>query len=141
MMLQKRKILPNGYFKNPSRKIDFTRYNLRVPVAVEDLIAGDPALGLIVSISSIGIGGAYHVIQSYSRRHQPVIFILLQGACGHTVLREHECRPVLPITETLKLGPFLFAVGTSSLVSAYFYLIHLAVPSRRTHSKVVHDSR
>ena len=59
MMLQKRKVLPNGYFKEPSRKIDFSRYNLRVPVAVEDLVAGDPAQGLIASISSFGIGGTH----------------------------------------------------------------------------------
>jgi fatty acid synthase, animal type len=61
MMLEKRQVLPNGYFKTPSTKINFEKYNLRVPVAVEDMVAHDPKQGLIASISSYGFGGK-HVI-------------------------------------------------------------------------------
>ncbi|KZT06920.1 polyketide synthase [Laetiporus sulphureus 93-53] len=92
MMLDKRQILPNGYFQKPSSKIDFEKYNLRVPVEVEDLVAHDFEQGIIVSISSFGFG----------------------GSCGHTVLREHERYPEHPDTETLKDGPFLFAIGALS---------------------------
>src|ERR1700733_13196906 len=37
------------------------------------------------------------------------------GSCGHTVLREHEARPVLPDNATLQAVPFLFAIGTLML--------------------------
>ncbi|EEB95202.1 hypothetical protein MPER_05865 [Moniliophthora perniciosa FA553] len=62
MMLERKQILPNGYFKKPSSKIQFENF---------------------------GFG----------------------GSCGHTVLREHDVRPVLPDYETLNSGPYLFAVG------------------------------
>ncbi|KAI3601476.1 polyketide synthase [Moniliophthora roreri] len=89
MMLERKQILPNGYFKKPSSKIQFDRYKLRVPVEVEGFVANDAEQGLIASISSFGFG----------------------GSCGHTVLREHDVRPVLPDYETLNSGPYLFAVG------------------------------
>ncbi|KAH9940662.1 polyketide synthase [Amylocystis lapponica] len=89
MMLQHKKVLPNGYFEKQSRKIEFEKYNLRVPVEVDDMVPQDPTLGLIASISSFGIG----------------------GACGHTVLRAHEPRPVLPDAAKLSAGPFLFSIG------------------------------
>jgi len=57
MMLEKKQVLPNGYFKTPSTKIDFKKYNLRVPVDVEDMVAHDAEQGLIASISSYGFGG------------------------------------------------------------------------------------
>jgi fatty acid synthase len=57
MMLERKQILPNGYFKKPSTKIDFDKYNLRVPIEVEDMVAHDSELGLIASISSYGFGG------------------------------------------------------------------------------------
>ena len=57
MMLAHKKILPNGYFEKPSSKINFAKYNLRVPVQVEDFVAHDPNRGLVASISSFGFGG------------------------------------------------------------------------------------
>ncbi|KAF9238192.1 polyketide synthase [Melanogaster broomeanus] len=93
MMLENKQVLPNGYFKKPSSRIDFERFHLRVPVAVEDFIPGDPTLGRIASISSYGFG----------------------GAGGHTVLREHEPRPTLPDNITLREPLYLFAVGGLSL--------------------------
>ncbi|ESK88629.1 polyketide synthase [Moniliophthora roreri MCA 2997] len=89
MMLERKQILPNGYFKKPSSRIQFDEYKLRVPIEVEDFVPYDVEQGLIASISSFGFG----------------------GSCGHTVLREHDVRPVLPDYETLNSGPYLFAVG------------------------------
>nr|ART89046.1 polyene polyketide synthase 1 [Agaricomycetes sp.] len=103
MMLDRHQVLPNGYFKTPSRKIEFTKYNLRVPTDVEGFVPYDKGQGLIASISSYGFG----------------------GSCGHTVLRGHEPRPILADSATLKNGPFLFAVGAlspkacNSLVQSY----------------------
>ncbi|KAK1215285.1 hypothetical protein PQX77_022103 [Marasmius sp. AFHP31] len=103
MMLARKRILPNGYFEKPSSKINFAKYNLRVPVEVEDFVARDSNQGLIASISSFGFG----------------------GSCGHTVLREHEPRAVLKDHQTLSSGPFLFAVGgltprgVNSLIESY----------------------
>jgi len=57
MMLARKQILPNGYFKKPSTKIDFDKFNLRVPIEVENMVAHDSGLGLIASISSYGFGG------------------------------------------------------------------------------------
>ncbi|KAF8837242.1 polyketide synthase [Paxillus ammoniavirescens] len=96
LMLSHKQILPNGYFKKPSEKIHFEKYNLRVPVVTEDFVAQDAQRGLIASISSFGFG----------------------GSCGHTVLREHEKRPARSIagfgaTE----GPFLFTMGALTLKS------------------------
>ncbi|KAF9242059.1 polyketide synthase [Melanogaster broomeanus] len=93
MMLENKQVLPNGYFKKPSSRIDFAGYNLRVPVAVEDFIPGDPTVGRIASISSYGFG----------------------GAGGHTVLREHEPRPTLSENITLREPLYLFAVGGLSV--------------------------
>ncbi|KAF9235322.1 hypothetical protein BU15DRAFT_64984 [Melanogaster broomeanus] len=42
MMLENKQVLPKGYFKKPSSRIDFAGYNLCVPVAVEDFIPGEP---------------------------------------------------------------------------------------------------
>ncbi|KAL0572907.1 hypothetical protein V5O48_009054 [Marasmius crinis-equi] len=89
MMLNRKKILPNGYFEKPSSKINFEKYNLRVPIQVEDFAAQDLEQGLVASISSFGFG----------------------GSCGHTVLREHESRAVLADYSVLSSGPFLFAIG------------------------------
>ncbi|PCH43245.1 ketoacyl-synt-domain-containing protein, partial [Wolfiporia cocos MD-104 SS10] len=92
MMLERKKVLPNGYFETPSHRIEFEKFKLRVPIAVEELVAFDSKQGIIASISSFGFG----------------------GSCGHTVLHEHEPRPVHPDHETLKKGPFLFAFGALS---------------------------
>ncbi|KAJ3555439.1 hypothetical protein NM688_g2577 [Phlebia brevispora] len=89
MMLVRKQVLPNGHFNKPSTKIEFSKYRLRVPTALEDFAPQDPEQGLIASISSYGFG----------------------GSCGHTVLREHELRPVHSDQDTLAHGPFLFAVG------------------------------
>ncbi|EPQ50300.1 polyketide synthase [Gloeophyllum trabeum ATCC 11539] len=103
MMLQAKQILPNGYFKTPSKKIHFDEYKLRVPTAPEEFKAHDKELGRIVSISNFGYG----------------------GAGGHTVIREHEERKPLPDLEALRKGPFLFTMGALSpralqtLVSTY----------------------
>lgn len=110
MMLDRKQVLPNGYFKTPSKKIDFEKFNLRVPVEVEDLVPYDKEQGLIASISSFGFGG-----KKRSLCQGPdfcLLTILITGSCGHTVLRGHEPRPTLPDTETLKDGPYLFALGT-----------------------------
>ncbi|KAF9232342.1 hypothetical protein BU15DRAFT_26139, partial [Melanogaster broomeanus] len=58
MMLENKQVLPNGYFKKPSARIDFARYNLRVPVSVEDFIPGEPNSwwNCVNSISSYGFG-------------------------------------------------------------------------------------
>ncbi|CCM04590.1 uncharacterized protein FIBRA_06771 [Fibroporia radiculosa] len=93
MMLEKKQVLPNGYFKTPSSRIDFEKFKLRVPVSVEDFVPGNTQLGRIASISSYGFG----------------------GAGGHTVLREHEPRPTLPDHITLQEPLYLFAVGALSL--------------------------
>ncbi|KAI3605818.1 polyketide synthase [Moniliophthora roreri] len=82
MMLERKQILPNGYFKKPSSKIQFDKYKLRVPIKVENFVP-------------------YDAEQADS----------CSGSCGHTVLREHDVRPVLPDYETLNSGPYLFAVG------------------------------
>ncbi|KAF9239505.1 hypothetical protein BU15DRAFT_74656 [Melanogaster broomeanus] len=95
MMLENKQVLPNGYFKKPSSRIDFKKFNLRVPVAVENFVPADPTLGRIASVSSYGVG----------------------GAGGHTVLREHEPRPTMPCNITLREPLYLFAVGT--LVEKY----------------------
>lgn len=58
-MLERKQILPNGYFNTPSTRIDFEKYNLRVPVEVEDMVAYDAEQGLIASISSYGFGGRH----------------------------------------------------------------------------------
>ncbi|KAL4254858.1 hypothetical protein ABKN59_004677 [Abortiporus biennis] len=105
MMLSKGVVLPNGFFEKPSPKIEFEKYNLRVPVEVEDFSPRDPSAGLIASISSFGFG----------------------GSCGHTVLRSHEARPALIDYENGKARepPFLFVVGglspraTNTLLSRY----------------------
>ncbi|KAF9237180.1 polyketide synthase [Melanogaster broomeanus] len=103
MMLENKQVLPNGYFKKPSSRIEFEKFKLRVPVAVEDFVAADPTLGRIASISSYGFG----------------------GAGGHTVIREHEPRPSLPGNITLREPLYLFAVGglspkgCSTLVDKY----------------------
>ncbi|KAF9237185.1 polyketide synthase [Melanogaster broomeanus] len=89
MMLENKQVLPNGYFKKPSSRINFEGFNLRVPVAVEDFVPADHTLGRIASISSYGFG----------------------GAGGHTVLREHEPRPTMPGNITLQEPLYLFAVG------------------------------
>jgi acyl transferase domain-containing protein len=57
MMLERKQILPNGYFKKPSAKIDFEKFNLRIPVAVEQFVPYSSKEGLIASISSFGFGG------------------------------------------------------------------------------------
>ncbi|KIJ60835.1 polyketide synthase [Hydnomerulius pinastri MD-312] len=93
MMLERKEVLPNGYFKKPSSRIDFEKFKLRVPVSVEKFAPGNPQLGRIASISSYGFG----------------------GAGGHTVLREHEPRPTLPGHVTLQEPLYLFAVGALSL--------------------------
>ncbi|KAG7085922.1 Type I Iterative PKS [Marasmius oreades] len=103
MMLEQKQILPNGYFKKPSSRINFEKFNLRVPLAVEDFVPHDRNQGLIASISSFGFG----------------------GSCGHTVLREHEARPILPDYHSLNSAPYLFAIGgltprsVNSLVESY----------------------
>ncbi|KAJ6535978.1 hypothetical protein DFH09DRAFT_1043015 [Mycena vulgaris] len=103
MMLSRRQILPNGTFEKPSAKIEFAKYNMRVATTVELMRPQDAQRGLVASISSFGIG----------------------GACGHTVLREHEPRPPLANADTLKDGPFLFSFGAltpkscNSLVDIY----------------------
>ncbi|KAF9261006.1 polyketide synthase [Marasmius fiardii PR-910] len=103
MMLEQKQILPNGYFKKPSSRINFEKFNLRVPLGVEDFVPYNRDQGLIASISSFGFG----------------------GSCGHTVLREHETRPILPDYHTLNSGPYLFAVGgltprsVNSLIDTY----------------------
>ncbi|ESK85112.1 polyketide synthase [Moniliophthora roreri MCA 2997] len=103
MMLDRKQLLPNGYFKKPSSKINFEKYNLRVPIKVEDFVAHDRKQGLIASISSFGFG----------------------GSCGHTVLREHDARPVLADYHGLNSAPYLFAVGgltprgVNSLIESY----------------------
>ncbi|KAF9237175.1 hypothetical protein BU15DRAFT_76182 [Melanogaster broomeanus] len=103
MMLVNKQVVPNGYFKKPSSRIDFEKFNLRVPVAVENFAPADPTLGRIASISSYGAG----------------------GAGGHTVLREHEPRPTMPGNITLREPLYLFAVGglspkgCSNLVEKY----------------------
>ncbi|EEB99189.1 hypothetical protein MPER_01179, partial [Moniliophthora perniciosa FA553] len=56
MMLECKQILPNGYFKKPSSKIQFDKYKLRVPIEVEDFVPHDAEQGLIASISSFGFG-------------------------------------------------------------------------------------
>jgi acyl transferase domain-containing protein len=61
MMLERKQILPNGYFETPSTRIDFEKYNLRIPVTVEDMVPHDPKQGLIASISSYGFGGKHIV--------------------------------------------------------------------------------
>ncbi|KIJ60886.1 polyketide synthase [Hydnomerulius pinastri MD-312] len=58
MMLERKEVLPNGYFKKPSSRIDFEKFKLRVPVSVENFAPGNPQLGRIASISSYGFGGA-----------------------------------------------------------------------------------
>ncbi|KIJ24979.1 hypothetical protein M422DRAFT_216980 [Sphaerobolus stellatus SS14] len=90
LMLSNRELLPNGYFKTPSEKIHFEKYNLRVPTATEEFVAHDAQRGLVASISSFGFG----------------------GSCGHTVLREHEKRPDRCIAgfDATK-GPYLFTMG------------------------------
>src|ERR1700730_8784629 len=113
MMLERKQILPNGYFKSPSSRIEFEKHKLRVPVEVEDMVAHDAELGIIASISSFGFGGQF---SSRSLRHYiPASIACHSGSCGHTVLREHEPRPVLPDNAALQAGPFLFAIGTSML--------------------------
>lgn len=74
-MLSHKELLPNGYFKTPSEKIKFEKYNLRVPVAIEEFVAMDPEQGLIASISSFGFGGSSIVsfllnLRLHVRRHQ-----------------------------------------------------------------------
>ncbi|KAK7047807.1 hypothetical protein VNI00_006135 [Paramarasmius palmivorus] len=103
MMLDRKQILPNGYFKKPSSKINFEKYNLRVPTEAEDFVPHDRDQGLIASISSFGFG----------------------GSCGHTVLRDHDARPVLPDYHGLNTAPYLFTVGgltprgVNSLIESY----------------------
>jgi fatty acid synthase len=58
-MLERKQVLPNGYFETPSTRINFKKYNLRVPVVVEDMVAHDPEQGIIASISSYGFGGMH----------------------------------------------------------------------------------
>ncbi|KAF7792169.1 hypothetical protein EIP86_003199 [Pleurotus ostreatoroseus] len=58
MMLDRKQVLPNGHFSKPSTRIEFEKYNLRVPTSVEEFVPHDPELGLIASISSYGFGGA-----------------------------------------------------------------------------------
>jgi fatty acid synthase, animal type len=62
MMLERKQVLPNGYFETPSTKINFEKYNLRVPVAVEDMVPHDPKQGIIVSIASYGFGGMHIIL-------------------------------------------------------------------------------
>ncbi|KAF8157647.1 thiolase-like protein [Mycena galopus ATCC 62051] len=57
MMLNEKEILPNGAFEKHSRKIEFAKYNFRVPTAVEPMCPQDARRGLVASISSFGIGG------------------------------------------------------------------------------------
>ncbi|GJJ08178.1 Type I Iterative PKS [Clathrus columnatus] len=91
-----KEVLPNGYFKKPSRKIHFDKYKLRVPITIEEFVPQDSRRGLIASISGSGFG----------------------GACGHTVLREHEKRPKrsIPGFGAVK-GPYLFTMGALTLKS------------------------
>ncbi|KIK63451.1 polyketide synthase [Collybiopsis luxurians FD-317 M1] len=56
LMLKHKQVLPNGYFETPSKKIEFEKYNLRVPINPEEFITQDPEKGLIASISSFGFG-------------------------------------------------------------------------------------
>ncbi|KAH7886699.1 hypothetical protein F5I97DRAFT_2059038 [Phlebopus sp. FC_14] len=96
LMLSHKEILPNGYFKKPSERIQFEKYNLRVPVVTEEFAAQDSQRGLVASISSFGFG----------------------GSCGHTVLREHEKRPVRSTAGFRAAeGPFLFTMGALTLKS------------------------
>ncbi|GJJ10577.1 putative PKSNRPS-like protein biosyntheticcluster [Clathrus columnatus] len=90
LMLSHKEILPNGYFKKPSKRIHFDKYKLRVPIDTEEFVPQDSQRGLIASISSFGFG----------------------GACGHTVLRQHEKRPIraIPGFGAAK-GPYLFTMG------------------------------
>ncbi|GJJ08186.1 Type I Iterative PKS [Clathrus columnatus] len=96
LMLSNKEVLPNGYFKKPSRNIHFDKYKLRVPITIEEFVPQDPQRGLIASISGSGFG----------------------GACGHTVLREHEKRPKrsIPGFGAVK-GPYLFTMGALTLKS------------------------
>lgn len=64
-MLEHKEVLPNGYFKTPSEKIEFQKYNLRVPVALDGFLPQDSDKGLIASISSFGFGGLYNVRSLY----------------------------------------------------------------------------
>lgn len=64
-MLSHKELLPNGYFKNPSKKIQFEKYNLRVPVIAEEWIPQNPDRGLIASISSFGFGGLHLFISHF----------------------------------------------------------------------------
>jgi fatty acid synthase len=57
MMLERKQILSNGYFKSPSSRIEFEKHKLRFPVEVEEMVAHDAELGIIASISSFGFGG------------------------------------------------------------------------------------
>ncbi|KAF9236598.1 hypothetical protein BU15DRAFT_63862 [Melanogaster broomeanus] len=90
MMLENKQVLPKGYFKKPSSRIVFGGYNLCVPVVVEDFIPGEPN-------SCYGFG----------------------GVGGHTVLHEHEPRPILSENITLHEPLYLFAIGFSTLVDKY----------------------
>src|ERR1700722_2584920 len=68
MMLARKQILPNGYFKKPSTRIGFEKFNLRVPIEVENMVAHDSGLGLIASISSYGFGGkVFHLVHACQR--------------------------------------------------------------------------
>ncbi|CCM00451.1 uncharacterized protein FIBRA_02483 [Fibroporia radiculosa] len=96
LMLRHKEILPNGYFKKGSETIDFEKYNLRVPTTTAEFVAQDPEQGLIASISSFGFG----------------------GSCGHTVLREHESRPIHSSHPSGSAnGPFLFTMGALTFKS------------------------
>ncbi|KAF9242144.1 thiolase-like protein [Melanogaster broomeanus] len=79
MMLENKQVLPKGYFKKPSSRIDFAGYNLRVPVMVEDFIPGDPTVGRIASISSYGFGGTRNSLRRHFPFHSP-LYVLFR--CG-----------------------------------------------------------
>ena len=114
MMLDRKQVLPNGHFSKPSTRIEFEKYNLRVPTSVEDFVPHNPELGLIASISSYGFGGA-HIIQcrkSSLTLDSQNSTLYDTGSCGHTVLRAHEHRPTHVDNHSLEQGPFLFAIGT-----------------------------
>ena len=44
MMLVRKQILPNGYFKSPLSRIEFEKHKLCVPVEVEDMVAHNTLL-------------------------------------------------------------------------------------------------
>ncbi|CCM04557.1 uncharacterized protein FIBRA_06738 [Fibroporia radiculosa] len=88
MMLERKQVLPNGYFKKPSSRIDFEKFKLRVPVSVEEFVPGNSQLGRIASISSYGFGGA----------------LSLKGCTTLSEKYKEECAEVDPLALCEHLG-------------------------------------